>query len=188
MAYKDKDKEKARKKQYYQDHKEEMSKQQKKYREEHKDEISKQSRKYQEEHKDEKHTYNKQYYEENRVDLIEYQKQYRMLNDEYLIEYRKDYNKATRLYKTWFGMKRRCYNTKLKQYKDWGGRGITVCEEWLNDYMVFKKWAVEHGYAPNLTIDRIDNDGNYEPSNCQWLTKSEHGKKSVRDRAAELNP
>ena len=79
----------------------------------------------------------------------------------------------TRLYSIWHGMKERCYNTKHKFYKHYGGRGIKVCEEWKNDFQTFADWALSHGYADNLTIDRIDVNGNYEPSNCQWATNAE---------------
>lgn len=71
------------------------------------------------------------------------------------------------------GMKQRCYNVKHNNYKRYGGRGIKVCDEWLNDSQAFIDWALNNGYADDLTIDRIDNDGNYEPSNCRWITVKE---------------
>lgn len=67
----------------------------------------------------------------------------------------------------------RCNGENYQFYYRYGGRGIKVCEEW-KDYSVFKAWALNNGYTDNLTIDRIDNDGNYEPSNCQWLTNREN--------------
>jgi len=76
----------------------------------------------------------------------------------------------TRLYKIWMGMKVRCINPNAANYKWYGGRGIFVCDEWINSFMIFRDWALSNGYANNLTIDRIDNDSNYEPSNCQWIT------------------
>ena len=82
-------------------------------------------------------------------------------------------DRGTRLYSIWSSMKNRCYNQKQQNYKWYGGRGITVCEEWKNDYMTFKKWALENGYNDTLSIDRIDNNGNYEPSNCRFITMKE---------------
>lgn len=73
-----------------------------------------------------------------------------------------------RLYFTWCHIRQRCKNPNNKQYKHYGGRGIKVCEEW-NDYAVFRKWAISNGYADNLTIDRMNNDGDYEPTNCRWV-------------------
>ena len=79
----------------------------------------------------------------------------------------------TRLYRIWASIKDRTLNPKNKRYNDYGGRGITICEEWKNDFMSFYSWAMENGYEENkgLSIDRIDNDGNYEPNNCRWTTR-----------------
>lgn len=79
----------------------------------------------------------------------------------------------SRQYNIWRGMKIRCYNPKSKDYKNYGGRGITVCDEWINDFQSFYEWSVANGYKDSLTIDRIDNDGNYCPQNCRWSTAKE---------------
>ncbi|MCK4384678.1 MAG: hypothetical protein KAW52_00300 [candidate division Zixibacteria bacterium] len=86
----------------------------------------------------------------------------------------------TRLYGIWQAMKNRCFRKNNQNYKNYGGRGIKVCSSWHN-YMPFRNWAFSHGYQEELVIDRINDDGNYEPSNCQWLTKSENSKKAWRD-------
>lgn len=74
-----------------------------------------------------------------------------------------------RLYNIWVGMHQRCRDKNTKYYKNYGGRGITVCQLW-NEYITFRKWALSNGYDDALTIDRIDPDGNYEPSNCRWVS------------------
>lgn len=79
----------------------------------------------------------------------------------------------TKLYKVWQGMKTRCYNSNFKSYKDYGGRGIKVCDEWLHDFETFEKWSFDNGYCDGLTIDRLDVNGDYEPTNCRWATYKE---------------
>lgn len=83
------------------------------------------------------------------------------------------HKRNTRLYKIWVGIKKRCYNLKNEDYKNYGGRGIKVCEEWKNDFISFYNWSMVNGYQDNLSIDRIDNNGNYEPYNCKWSTRLE---------------
>lgn len=81
--------------------------------------------------------------------------------------------RGTRLYNVWRGMKDRCYSKTHKYYKHYGGRGITVCAEWLHDFAAFQGWALSHGYRDDLSIDRIDNDKGYSPDNCRWATATE---------------
>jgi hypothetical protein len=76
-----------------------------------------------------------------------------------------------RLYSVWSSMRWRCKDPTAPCYKNYGARGITVCAEW-EDYMVFREWALAAGYAPGLTIDRIDNDAGYRPGNCRWVSRS----------------
>ena len=87
--------------------------------------------------------------------------------------------KASRVYTIWQAMKARCLYEKHPRYKYYGGKGIKICDDWM-DYQQFKAWALTHGYADNLCIDRVDSDKGYEPENCRFITKSENSRRVVR--------
>lgn len=107
----------------------------------------------------------------------------------------------TTIYKKYLGIKERCFNKNCEAYKYYGGRGITVCDEWKNNFQNFYDWAMSNGYKDNLTIERIDFNGNYCPENCKWIPRSEQTKnrrnvhkitykgktQSLSDWARELN-
>ena len=76
-----------------------------------------------------------------------------------------------RLYKIWVDIKTRCYNERSRNYYKYGKRGVAMCNEWKNSYEAFRDWSVANGYTDNLTIDRIDFNGNYTPNNCRWVTQ-----------------
>lgn len=78
------------------------------------------------------------------------------------------------LYHKWMDMKRRCYNVNHSQYKYYGGRGIEMCEDWLYSFQAFFNWSINNGWENGLEIDRINNDGNYEPNNCRYITHKEN--------------
>lgn len=86
------------------------------------------------------------------------------------------HKRDTRLYHIFHDMKKRCYNPNSKSYKDYGARGVKICDEWLNDFMSFYNWAMANGYDDTLTIERIDINKIYEPSNCKWIPKAEQSR------------
>ena len=78
------------------------------------------------------------------------------------------------LYKRYYNIKDRCYNSNSKSFHRYGGRGVQMCDEWLNDYQKFEDWALSHGFNESLAIDRINNDGDYSPQNCRFVTLKEN--------------
>ncbi len=86
----------------------------------------------------------------------------------------------SRLYRAWASIKQRCCNKNDIGFKDYGGRGVIMCREWEYDFTAFRDWALVNGYSDTLTIDRRDNDGNYEPSNCRWTTKTVQSRNTRR--------
>lgn len=84
--------------------------------------------------------------------------------------------KKSSLYNSWLNMKSRCLRVTHPKYHRYGGRGITICDEWL-DIRNFKEWALSNGWKDGLSIDRIDNDGNYCPENCRWISVGENSRK-----------
>lgn len=95
--------------------------------------------------------------------------------------------KRKRLYVIWINMKGRCFNQSRPDYKYYGERGITVCDDWKNSFQDFKNWAMSSGYNDNLTIDRIDVNGNYCPENCRWIPFSEQRENTRQTRKITIN-
>ena len=94
---------------------------------------------------------------------------------------------GTRIYREWCHMRERCFSKRHKSYKHYGGKGIKVCEEWDNSFIPFYEWAMANGYNDTLTLDRIDVNGNYEPSNCRWITNLEQQRNKKNNRFIEIN-
>ena len=94
---------------------------------------------------------------------------------------------SKRLYSILSGMKSRCFSKNNPNFNHYGGRGITICQEWIDDFMSFYDWALENGYQDNLTIDRIDVNGGYEPNNCRWLTMEAQLRNTRRNHFVEIN-
>lgn len=93
----------------------------------------------------------------------------------------------TRLYEVWKSLKQRCLNSNSNAYKNYGGRGITICEEWKNDFQLFYDWSMKNGYKKGLTIDRINNNDSYKPNNCRWVTRQAQANNTRTNRYIEYN-
>lgn len=92
-----------------------------------------------------------------------------------------------RLRSIYDGIKYRCYRSKHPEFHRYGGRGITMCEEWLHDFQAFYNWSIANGYRENLSIDRIDNDKGYSPDNCKWATRLEQQSNCSNTIKVEIN-
>lgn len=97
------------------------------------------------------------------------------------------FSKTERLYNVWKSMRQRCNCETNQDYKHYGGRGIEVCEEWQESYLTFRNWAMSNGYENNLSIDRIDVDGDYCPENCRWVTQYEQTRNCSRNHYITYN-
>lgn len=110
------------------------------------------------------------------------------LKSGYIKNLNKKHNESkTRLYRIWVGIKNRCYNPKAYSYKNYGGRGITMCDEWKNNYENFREWANKNGYQDYLSIERKNYNGNYCPENCEWATAYVQSNNTRRNRFLTIN-
>lgn len=94
---------------------------------------------------------------------------------------------SSRLYHIYSGMQQRCLNPCHPQYKNYGAKGITICDEWLDSFTSFVSWSYDNGYEENLTIDRIDPQKGYQPDNCQWITKSLNSARVHNPNASQID-
>ncbi len=92
----------------------------------------------------------------------------------------------TRIYNIWRSMRQRCNNPNCRKYPNYGGRGIVICDAWNESFESFHEWAIANGYKEGLTIDRVKVDGNYEPSNCRWVTQKEQQNNRTNNRLLEF--
>ena len=93
----------------------------------------------------------------------------------------------SKLYNRWERIKQRCLNPNYKEFYLYGGRGITICEEWKNDFACFQRWCFNNGYSPDLEIDRIDSDGGYSPDNCRFATPLQNSNNKRNNKRIEHN-
>ena len=93
----------------------------------------------------------------------------------------------TRIYRIWQAMKQRCTNSRCDCYRNYGERGIKICQEWEKDFVCFYNWAIKKGYNDNLSIDRIDVNGNYEPKNCRWATIKQQANNTRKNHFIKFN-
>src|SRR4030067_820993 len=106
----------------------------------------------------------------------EYNKQYYQNNKQGFAKRSRQYHKKHPLYSVWYNMKQRCLNPNNKNFMQYGKRGITICSEWL-DFNAFELWGINSGYYSGLTIDRVNNNKGYTPSNCQLIPQSDNSSK-----------
>ena len=99
----------------------------------------------------------------------------------------KDGRKGTRLYRIWANIKTRCLNANSAQYYRYGGRGITICDQWKDNFQAFYDWSMSHRYSEGLSIDRINNDLGYSPNNCRWATPKVQANNTSRCRMLTVN-
>ena len=103
------------------------------------------------------------------------------------IKAKKHGDSGTRLYNIYLGMMNRCNNKANYSYSHYGNRGISVCDEWKNDYLVFKQWALANNYDDTKSIERIDVNGNYDPGNCEWIDMRDQVHNRTNSRRYQMN-
>ena len=161
-------------KKYYKENKEKIGDMRKEYYKDNKCIIGAQKKEYYIENKEKinikNKKYGKEYREENKEKIKIKQKEYHTENKEKIKEYRKNHP----LQSVWHGIKQRCYNPKAINYKSYGGRGIKMSLEWFDSHKPFEEWALSNGWQQGYHTHRIDNDGDYEPGNVEFLNSEAH--------------